>query len=126
MLGLHEGRLLRQSLPRQAEVSIGKETNCSRAAASWCNIGLLSQPAQAGIEESVAFELHMHHLLDSTSHGDDWNGGGSNPYPRMRSVLFVLGCRPDDSGLQVRAPRTVPENEDDDDDSEDEDEEEDY
>ena len=78
-----------------------------------------SHRAQAGIEESVAFELHMHHMLDSTSHGDDWNGGDSNPYPRMRSVLFVLGCRPDDSGLQVRAPREI---DDDDDDSEDEDE----
>jgi hypothetical protein len=43
----------------------------------------------------------------------------------MRSVLFVLGCRPGDSGLQVRAPRTVPENEDDDDGSEDEEDEED-
>jgi hypothetical protein len=109
-----------------------RQTSAELLLAGVTNIGLLSQPAQAGIEESVAFELHMHHLLDSTSHGDDWNGGGSNPYPRMRSVLFVLGCRPDDSGLQVRAPRTVPENEDDDDDddddddSEDEDEEEDY
>ncbi len=42
------------------------------------------------IAEDVSFELHMHHSLDSGAGSDDWNDSWSSP--RLRPVLFVLGC----------------------------------
>ena len=42
--------------------------------------------------EDLSFELHMHHKLDSGAGAgsEDWNDWSS---PRLRPVLFVLGCR---------------------------------
>ena len=45
----------------------------------------------AGIDPTVSFELHMHHMLDSTSGSDDWN---DNPVSAPAVCALRLGVLP--------------------------------